>query len=214
MSSVTTSTGALSSTEPSSRRLERVASALIGVSLIVASIPDAFGPERAAVQRIASILGLLVGCLLMVRKPAKKQGSNAQIAAALPSMVVGSLLLRLLIGSNPAWWMLSISALGAMLSILAFGALGKSFAVLPSRRDVVTRGPYRYLRHPAYLGQWFVMVGCAGAADPPWLGLALAVGLLPWLALRATAEERLLSQDPAYVQYQEAVRWRIIPGIW
>ncbi|MFT6397957.1 MAG: protein-S-isoprenylcysteine O-methyltransferase Ste14 [Bradymonadia bacterium] len=215
MSSVASSTGAGSSTRPAyAKRLERVASALIGLSLIAVSIPDSFGPDRVAVQRIAAILGVLVGVLLIVRKPAKHNGSNAQIAAALPSLIVGSLLLRLLIGSQPTWWMLAISTTGAILSVTAFGTLGKSFAVLPSRRDVVTRGPYKFLRHPAYLGQWLVMTGCAGAAAPPWLGLALAVGLLPWLALRAVAEERLLSEDPVYVRYMETVQWRIIPGIW
>lgn len=165
-------------------------------------------------QRIAAILGLLVGVLLIVRKPPKTKGSNAQVAAALPSLIVGSLLLRLLVGAQPAWWMLAISASGAILSVIAFGALGKSFAVLPSRRDVVTRGPYRFLRHPAYLGQWLVMSGCAAAADPAWLGVTLAVALLPWLGLRAMAEERLLSQDPAYVRYAQSVRWRLLPGVW
>lgn len=110
--------------------------------------------------------------------------------------------------------MLSISALGACLALVSILTLGRSFAVLPSRRELVDRGPYRLIRHPAYLGQWLVVLGCSPAADPPWLGIALALGLLPWLALRLRAEEQLLSNDPAFAAYFTRVKWRLFPGLW
>jgi protein-S-isoprenylcysteine O-methyltransferase Ste14 len=165
-------------------------------------------------ERLAGVLGVLVGALLVVRRPPRQSGTWAQIAAALPSLVVGSLVLRLLIGATPTWWMIAISAGGAALSVVAIATLGRSFAVLPSRRELVTRGPYRFVRHPAYLGQWILVLGCSPATDPSWLGITLAVGMLPWLALRLLAEERLLAEDDAFIAYFSRVRWRLIPGVW
>jgi protein-S-isoprenylcysteine O-methyltransferase Ste14 len=110
--------------------------------------------------------------------------------------------------------MIGISLSGAALSLLSIATLGKSFAVLPSRRALVSRGPYRIIRHPAYLGQWILVLGCAPAAEPPWLGIGLAAGLLPWLAMRLLAEERLLASDPEFDAYFARVPWRLIPGVW
>jgi protein-S-isoprenylcysteine O-methyltransferase Ste14 len=43
-----------------------------------------------------------------------------------------------------------------------------------------------------------------------------AVYAIAWTAqvMRVLAEERLLSQDPAYRTYKEDVRWRVIPGVF
>jgi protein-S-isoprenylcysteine O-methyltransferase Ste14 len=45
-----------------------------------------------------------------------------------------------------------------------------------------TRGPYRYLKHPMYVGNWLYIVGFAGYAGGFWN--ALAVGTVAELLLR------------------------------
>lgn len=47
------------------------------------------------------------------------------------------------------------------------------------------RGPYRYLRHPMYLGSWFLIVGAAGLAGGVWN--VISVGILAELLLREWA---------------------------
>jgi protein-S-isoprenylcysteine O-methyltransferase Ste14 len=104
-------------------------------------------------------------------------------------------------------------AAGALVTIAAFLALGKSFGVLPALRSSVVRGPYRLVRHPAYAGELLMALACFVAgpsliATLPWLLL------LPGVAWRILAEEAVLSADAGYVAYQRQVRWRLMPGVW
>jgi protein-S-isoprenylcysteine O-methyltransferase Ste14 len=49
----------------------------------------------------------------------------------------------------------------------------------------VRSGPYRFLRHPMYVGEWMAAVGMAGLAAGLWN--AMAVGLVAELLLREWA---------------------------
>lgn len=82
-----------------------------------------------------------------------------------------------------------------------------------TNRGIVASGPYKYVRHPAYLSK-----------NLAWLLFALpAFSLLPFLfqgiwaavyILRAYTEERHLSADPEYLEYKKKVPWMFIPGVW
>lgn len=91
-------------------------------------------------------------------------------------------------------------------------AFGMKFSNL-TNRGIVSRGPYRFLRHPAYVCKciaWW-------CEHMPTMTFAKAVflsGLCGVYALRAWTEERHLSQDPDYVAYKAKVRWVLIPGIY
>ncbi len=77
---------------------------------------------------------------------------------------------------------------------------------------MVARGPYRLVRHPAYAGESLMLIGCIAAIGGlAWLWLPV---MLPVLIARIIAEERVLRQLPAYVEYADCVRWRLIPGVW
>lgn len=90
---------------------------------------------------------------------------------------------------------------GQALRLASMRALGPSWnarGAVADGQDVVARGPYRWLRHPNYLGVLFegLALPLAGGA---WRSL-LAVNLLlvPITLRRARAEERLLARDPAW----------------
>jgi protein-S-isoprenylcysteine O-methyltransferase Ste14 len=94
-----------------------------------------------------------------------------------------------------------------------------------TNRGIVTHGPYRVVRHPAYaaknLAWWLGALPTLGAflVAGQWKGLAYAlVALLGWTtiyALRALTEERHLRLlDNGYAEYARAVRWRFIPRVW
>lgn len=94
---------------------------------------------------------------------------------------------------------------GTILSIMCLRRLGRSFSIMASARELVTRGPYSIVRHPLYGAELISVIGVIMAHGS---GLAIAVGGL-WLALqyqRARFEEHVLRQAfPAYQQYAERV---------
>jgi protein-S-isoprenylcysteine O-methyltransferase Ste14 len=91
--------------------------------------------------------------------------------------------------------------------------LRRSFGITPANRGVKITGAYRFMRHPMYAGYLFVHLGVLTVMFSPY---NLAIYAIGWAAqiLRLLAEERLLSQDPAYRDYMGKVRWRLIPGVF
>jgi len=79
---------------------------------------------------------------------------------------------------------------------------------------VVTRGPYRFVRHPAYVGMILFELGMASLlASWPALLVSGVCALL--LILRTALEDRTLQTElPGYLDYARQVRYRLVPGIW
>ena len=77
---------------------------------------------------------------------------------------------------------------------------------------VVTAGPYRYVRHPMYLGIIVLFLGMPVALGSWWALLpGAAVGLL--FVLRTAKEDRMLREElPGYPEYTQRVRYRLLPG--
>lgn len=79
-------------------------------------------------------------------------------------------------------------------------------------RGVVCRGPYRWLRHPAYaakLGVWWIQGVIFGEFT---VGILLAFTAI--YGLRAWTEEQHMAFDPEYAKYCRKVRSRFIPGVF
>ena len=80
--------------------------------------------------------------------------------------------------------------------------------------SVVTHGPYRYARHPAYVGMILFELGMTILLASSWA--IIAGGLCAILILLRTAlEDRTLQAElTGYVDYARQVRYRLLPGIW
>ena len=100
-------------------------------------------------------------------------------------------------------------------SITTLGRFFQYQITIQPGHQVVTSGPYRYLRHPAYTAIAFILVGIALACDDVWsLAAAAALGGAG-LAVRIRAEERQLTQAlGAEYQHFAAGRKRLVPGVW
>ena len=81
--------------------------------------------------------------------------------------------------------------------------------------QVVTTGPYAFVRHPGYTAG-ILIIAASGPALGSWLAAALVVIFsLPFLLYRAITEDRILQVELAgYSDYAARVRWRLVPGIW
>jgi len=79
---------------------------------------------------------------------------------------------------------------------------------------VVTDGPYRYVRHPSYIGSILSWV-CAALALGSWLALVPVVLIAATFTVRTALEDRALQEELAgYKEYAQRVRYRLLPGVW
>lgn len=79
---------------------------------------------------------------------------------------------------------------------------------------VASGGPYRYVRHPFYVGVLVYAVALPVALGSLW-SLVLS-GLVAVLFIIKTAKEdrMLLVGLDGYEEYAEQVRYRLLPGVW
>ena len=105
---------------------------------------------------------------------------------------------------------------GALLAIVASRALGKGLSPYPRPSGpavLVERGPYRWVRHPIYLGGILFFVGFS-LAFSPW-ALAVCAALAVIWALKLRVEERMLeTRFPEYRTYRERTRARLVPFVY
>lgn len=79
---------------------------------------------------------------------------------------------------------------------------------------VVATGPYRYVRHPGYLGN-VLAFPCMTLALGSWLALALSALLVAMFVVRTALEDRTLQAElSGYTEYAQQVRYRLVPGVW
>lgn len=105
-----------------------------------------------------------------------------------------------------------LAVVSAIVIVYALLSLGRNIGFIPAQRRLVTRGAYRFARHPIYTGTFISLVAFVLRAFTP-LNVAIAAALIVSLMLRGVVEEQFLRQDPAYAAYLEEVRWRWLPGI-
>jgi protein-S-isoprenylcysteine O-methyltransferase Ste14 len=107
---------------------------------------------------------------------------------------------------------------GVTIRVWAVLTLGRWFTTVvrvAEDQQVVSDGPYRWVRHPSYLGLLVTLAGL-GLMLTDWASLAVAV-LLPLATLvwRIRVEERALRDGlgAAYGDFA-AGRKRLLPGVW
>jgi protein-S-isoprenylcysteine O-methyltransferase Ste14 len=81
-------------------------------------------------------------------------------------------------------------------------------------QNVVTSGPYRYVRHPMYAAIIVLVLSTAIALGSWWA--LIPSGLIGALfAFRTLLEDRMLHEElTGYQEYAARVRYRLLPGVW
>lgn len=164
--------------------------------------------------------------LYQPEQPTKRRAAlgwlQSAYAASLTYGLVDGALLRWTPTPRDAHWLAYAGAatvvLGLAVRFAARIALGRNFSAFVQTCDthrLVTTGPYRWVRHPAYTGFLLMLAGfpaCFGS----WGGWAIGLGIgLPAIAWRIRAEEAALRDwfGAAYSDYTETT-WRLVPFVW
>ena len=80
--------------------------------------------------------------------------------------------------------------------------------------QVVTTGPYRWVRHPGYAGALLTYWLTPVLLDSLWTFLPVAA-MTVVLIIRTALEDRTLTSELlGYAEYAGRTRFRLLPGIW
>ena len=113
----------------------------------------------------------------------------------------------------PQWTIVSATLMITILwGVFAWASLALGFKGSNlTNRGIVSHGPYRFVRHPAYTAKlilWYIQGIILGQ-----FFLGLMIGFTIIYLLRAWTEEKHLSMDPEYLEYRKNVRYMFIPGL-
>jgi protein-S-isoprenylcysteine O-methyltransferase len=117
-----------------------------------------------------------------------------------------------------AWTGAGVALCGLLLRWWAMIVLGRFYTrtlTTTAGQRVVTGGPYRWVRHPGYLGSLLTWLGGA-AASSNLLVFILVLAVLLWAyTRRIVAEEAMLAESlgAAYTQYQQK-SWQLVPFLF
>jgi protein-S-isoprenylcysteine O-methyltransferase Ste14 len=119
-------------------------------------------------------------------------------------------------------WAKILGGIGFILSLaMVFWAMTantflSSFVRIQEERGhtTVTGGPYRFVRHPMYVGILFMSWGMPLLLGSWWAVIPGVLNILLFI-VRTSLEDRTLQAElPGYVEYSQKVRYRLIPGVW
>ena len=79
---------------------------------------------------------------------------------------------------------------------------------------VATGGPYRFVRHPGYVGSIIAYLGTPILLGS-WPASLFGVGMATLMIVRTALEDRTLQNElPGYKEYAQHVRYHLLPGVW
>jgi len=145
----------------------------------------------------------------------------AGFGGGLVTLVVG---LDKLLNWSPAF---SILIKIIALAIILMGYIWGSYALIQNRffsgmvriqsdrgHQVITSGPYRWMRHPGYAGAILTYLATPLFLDSVWAFIP-AVLIVIVLVIRTSLEDKVLQVElEGYSEYADKVRYRLFPGVW
>lgn len=127
-------------------------------------------------------------------------------------------ILPLLLPLDLFWIGATIALLGILVRVYSVWTLKKFFTLnvqVGSKQEIIRRGPYKYIRHPAYTGSILTLLGVAFSFRSLFSIIATVIIAAAIYGYRIKIEEKLLAENfgEAYNGYKKET-WRLIPYIW
>ena len=159
--------------------------------------PDTKGWDRAVVR----LYGLAIGVLTPLTAGLDMRfGWSQQIPLAIPVLALLFAVLGFVVGS----WAVALNPF-----FIATVHVQKNRA-----HTLVSDGPYRFVRHPGYLGSIMACIATPLILNSLWALIPAGLAIL-FLVVRTELEDRTLREElDGYSEYAQRVRYRLVPGIW
>lgn len=121
--------------------------------------------------------------------------------------------------SVPAWLcllgdVLIAAGIGFAMLVIVQNNYAAATVTVETGQFVASRGVYKVVRHPMYVGNVIMMVGIPLALGS-YRGLLLVIPGVLVLVSRILDEEKMLTQElGGYREYTQRVRYRLLPYVW
>lgn len=113
---------------------------------------------------------------------------------------------------------LVLTLLGHALVVWAMAANPFFSAVVRIQEDrghqVAAGGPYRWIRHPGYLGAIIFSFGIPFLLSSWWALIPGILSVILYVLRTALEDQTLIAELPGYKGYANHVGFRLIPGVW
>jgi len=110
------------------------------------------------------------------------------------------------------------SVLGWALFMWAMGAnafFSEAVRIQEERgHTVVTDGPYRYVRHPGYVGAILALLATPLLLGSLWALIPAGLAATGYVVRTGLEDKTLQEELDGYAEYAQRVRYRLLPGIW
>ncbi|TPK96378.1 isoprenylcysteine carboxylmethyltransferase family protein [Mesorhizobium sp. B2-4-12] len=171
-------------------------------------------PTRLNVALVAISEILTFTWLLLSRRPVTRDWNPlAVIVSVTASFGVALISLKPGMALVPVYIAAPLQVIALLFVIWGKISLGRSFAILPANRGVMTGGAYRLVRHPIYAGYLAGHVLYLLSAFS-FHNLAVYAVITYMQLYRILREEALLAAEPEYRAYMERVRYRLFHRIF
>lgn len=173
------------------------------IVLLVYWLISSFNTKRYASRNLSAWLPrlLFVAVLLALLSMPSAEAALERLSVTFPEWV--------------RWLGVIVTALGVSLAVWARAYLGRNWGMpmsLKQDAELVTTGPYAWIRHPIYSGFLLAMAGTTLVASYYLVVLVVFAGYFAWAAI--TEEKILLAEFPAAYSAYTARTWRLVPFLW
>jgi len=169
-------------------------------------------------MRLSTIAFLLLAAaavILRTRPFGKASGLEPRISALVGAFMTFGIVLFPRHELSLSLEMIStvVTLIGTVGSVAALSQLGRSFSVMAETRQLVTSGPYRFVRHPLYLAEEIAIFGVFVQFASLWTAILFAAHIAVQLRRMYNEELVLTASFPEYAAYRRNTA-RLIPGIY
>jgi protein-S-isoprenylcysteine O-methyltransferase Ste14 len=159
---------------------------------------------------------LMAAAVILRTTPSKKaSGFEPRVSALIGTFILYSIVLfpRHDLSASAEVISASLMMIGNVGAVAALARLGRSFSLMAETRQLVTSGPYRFVRHPLYLAEEIATIGLFMQFASFWTAVLVVVQFVFQLR-RMHNEEAVLSKTfPQYTTYRLKTA-RLIPGLY
>lgn len=180
-----------------------VATAIVILHFNPALLTERLGPRKGTKKWDTAILSML-GLTQLIRYIVARLDQRYNWTGGFPLVAQTSAFIMCLLGYALVVWATASNAFFSQI-----------VRIQPDRNhSVVKSGPYRFIRHPAYVGAMVYELSVAVLLASWWAFIPSMVCIC-LLVLRTFFEDRtLVSELNGYAEYARQVRFRLFPGLW